>query len=215
MQPRLVLLRPRNADNLVAIAATMARHGWTEWVLVSEQVHLDNMREVLRKHREPTPFAEHVERARRVDSLKQALEGCTWVVGTSMRAFSRKPRFTARELAAEVRARGEAPWALVFGAEANGMTLEDVAPCDALSYLPSSEEQPSLNLAQAVLLYAYELSLPSRLNPQLVASMHAKFGAHEAEALLAPLERASLTEAEQSGWIAALKEYGVASRDAT
>lgn len=48
--------------------------------------------------------------------------------------------------------------AIVFGRESSGLTGEEVALCDAASRIPLAVEQPSLNLAQAVMLYAWELS---------------------------------------------------------
>jgi tRNA C32,U32 (ribose-2'-O)-methylase TrmJ len=47
--------------------------------------------------------------------------------------------------------------ALVFGDERNGMSNAELLRCNALSTAPTLSHQPSLNLAQAVLLYAYEL----------------------------------------------------------
>jgi len=199
VKPRLVFLRPRNADNLVAIAETMARFGLSEWVVVSPVVHLETMRDVLRSHRAPNPFSAQVERVRRVDSLAEAVEGCTWVVGTTMRAFESLPHFEPRELAAHA---PDAPWALVFGAEANGMTNDDLAQCHAISSLPSSEEQPSLNLAQAMLLYAYELSASS--HPEFRAAMSQRFG-DEAAGLSAPLLRGGLSEREAASWARAVR----------
>lgn len=48
--------------------------------------------------------------------------------------------------------------AIVFGRESTGLTGDEVALCDAASRIPLAVEQPSLNLAQAVMLYAWELS---------------------------------------------------------
>ena len=49
------------------------------------------------------------------------------------------------------------PVALVFGPEADGLSAEDLARCHDLVRIPSAPEQPSLNLAQAVLVVAYEM----------------------------------------------------------
>ena len=48
---------------------------------------------------------------------------------------------------------------LVFGPEATGLSAAERALCHRLVRIPSDPEQPSLNLAQAVLLLAYELRL--------------------------------------------------------
>lgn len=225
MRPRLVFLRPRNADNLVAIAQTMATFGLSEWVVVGEAVHLETMRTVLRAHREANPFAAEVMRVRRVDSLAEAVSDCSWVVGTTPRVLPRRERFTPRELAAEVERRGDERWALVFGAETNGMTNADCEQCHALSFIPSSDEQPSVNLAQAVLLYAHELAAgapeaqgvrealaPDELVRRLGAAMeerllregqlrHRGEDPQVVEGLLAPLMRGPLTAEHAALWL--------------
>jgi len=48
--------------------------------------------------------------------------------------------------------------AIVFGREQNGLTNTEVDECGLLVTIPSEPETPSLNLAQSVLLVAYELS---------------------------------------------------------
>ena len=48
--------------------------------------------------------------------------------------------------------------AILFGRERNGLTNKEVAQCGFLITIPSDPSSPSLNLAQSVLLVAYELS---------------------------------------------------------
>jgi TrmH family RNA methyltransferase len=52
--------------------------------------------------------------------------------------------------------------ALVFGREVNGLDKEDLALCNELIAIPSSEAFPSLNLSHAVTIVAYELFLATR-----------------------------------------------------
>lgn len=47
---------------------------------------------------------------------------------------------------------------LVFGSEQNGLSKEEIMKCDLLSTIPLATSHPSLNLAQSVLIYAYELA---------------------------------------------------------
>lgn len=55
--------------------------------------------------------------------------------------------------------------AFVFGPESSGLTNEDVALCDWVVTIPSVDEYRSLNLAQAVLVFAYEANLRLLENP--------------------------------------------------
>ncbi len=63
---------------------------------------------------------------------------------------------------------------LVFGSEENGLSTDQLDCCDLVSTIPLDTEYPSLNLAQSVLIYAWELSktqpqteVPSHQNPNL------------------------------------------------
>jgi TrmH family RNA methyltransferase len=52
--------------------------------------------------------------------------------------------------------------ALVFGREVNGLDKEDLALCNEIIAIPSSESFPSLNLSHAVTIVAYELFIATR-----------------------------------------------------
>ncbi len=206
--PRLVLVRPRNVDNLVSIAKARAQFGFGDWVAVSLAKHYDGLMELARTRR-PAGEAEAIASLRRVETLEEAVEGCGVVVGTTMRELPNRPRMTTRELAA-YGAKMTAPWALVFGAEANGLQDGDLKHCNALSFIPAEVDQPSLNLSQAVVVYGYELSLARaeastatnvselrELRSVIADSMRSRgLPRRAADEVLAPLVRATLTERE-------------------
>lgn len=224
--PRLVLVRPRNPDNLVSIARAMQGHGLGDWVAVSTAAHLDGLLDVLRRHRAPTEADALVPKLRRVDALAEAVVGCSLVVGTSMRTLPGRPSLSTRELAGHVAARGDMTWALVFGAESTGLQDPDLEQCHALSFIPSSGEQPSLNLSQAVVVYLYELAMArasaaasgavladDALLRELRAALDGGlreqgFPRRAAEELMAPLLRGALTVEEARRWIAAWRAAG-------
>jgi tRNA/rRNA methyltransferase len=54
---------------------------------------------------------------------------------------------------------------LVFGPESSGLTRAEMDLCHALVHVPTDPAQPSLNLAQAVLLLAYEMRLATLDRP--------------------------------------------------
>ncbi len=167
MPTRLVLLRPRNADNLGAIARAMKNFGLTDWVVVSPNPKL---LEVPGMNRLAVKAGDLLESVRRVDTLEEAVKDCTWVVGTTMRRIDGRRRLSPNDVAKRA---PDETLALVFGDERSGLTNEDVAQCHDVSVIPAHEEQPSLNLAQAVLVYAYELwqaGLTAAPAPQSVAA---------------------------------------------
>lgn len=223
--PRLVLLRPRNAENLGAIARAMKNFGLSDWVVVSPNPQL---LEVPGMHRLAVKSGELLESVRRVDTFAEAIADCTWVVGTTMRLIDGRRRMTPRECAEQANERNDETWALVFGDERSGLQNEDLEQCHALSFIPSSDEQPSLNLAQAVVVYGYELAMARRGNVhapsaaladdgqlrQVRASMELGLSASgflrsegddrgAVDELLATLVRGNLTKKEAGLWIAA------------
>jgi TrmH family RNA methyltransferase len=225
--PRLVLLRPRNADNLGAVARAMKNFGLSDWVVVSPNPKL---LESPGLHRLAVKSGELLDSVRRVDTLAEAVADCTWVVGTTDRTLPAQRRRSPRELSREAEARGDATWALVFGDERSGLTNEDLARCDALSFIPSSPAQPSLNLAQAVVVYAYALGAEARpeasppapaladdaqlrtvelaMDRGLVAARFLRRegeSRHALQDLMASLRRARLTRAEATLWTAAFQ----------
>jgi TrmH family RNA methyltransferase len=93
-----------------------------------------------------------------VGSLADAVAGSTLVVATSGRDES--SAWTPRRLAEEggFRSRGGVA-SIVFGPEATGLVREELALCHLCVRIPTGRAQPSLNLAQAVLVIAYELRM--------------------------------------------------------
>jgi TrmH family RNA methyltransferase len=104
-----------------------------------------------------------VERAELFDTLEEAVADCQYVVGMTARA-RRAKRAVARprDLAPELLARGRhavdaGPVALLFGREDKGLSNEALDLCHRTCIIPTNPTHASLNLAQAVLLTAYEL----------------------------------------------------------
>jgi tRNA (cytidine32/uridine32-2'-O)-methyltransferase len=89
-------------------------------------------------------------------ALRDAVAGCTLVAGTSGRPAP--DATTPRDLALGALARaGDGRVAVVFGPEADGLRNDELALCHLRVHIPTDAAQHSLNLAQAVLLVAYEL----------------------------------------------------------
>jgi len=98
----------------------------------------------------------------RVSSLREAVAPFRRVVGTTSTRDRRLgiPLLTPRELPAWLsQDPPDTPTALVFGSEVGGLTNEDLALASAVVTIPCSPVQPTLNLAQSVLVVAYELFL--------------------------------------------------------
>jgi len=151
---RFVLVRPQSAGNIGSAARALKNLGFSRLVLVDpacDPLDAEGLKMAVE--------ARNVLRAaERHADLDLALEGATTVVGTSRRTGrQRKPHRSIDELGAELARRGTGELAVVFGPEDSGLTDRDLDRCTHLVYLPSADDYPSFNLAQAVLLVAYEL----------------------------------------------------------
>ncbi len=150
---RIVLVRPRNPENLGAVARVMRNFGLEDWAIVSLGTH-----DFATARRVAVHAEELLDRPRLCRTLDEAVADCAWVVGTSARRGA-ELRLSPAEVAAEaLGARRAGTTAVVFGEERSGLTAAELERCHALSSIPASAAQPSLNLAQAVLVYAYELA---------------------------------------------------------
>jgi TrmH family RNA methyltransferase len=99
------------------------------------------------------------ERRREYPTLAEAVADCGVVVGASARGgLYRQHAQTPRAAAGRILAAAETGRvALLFGPEDDGLTNEDLALCTAIVQIPTTETHTSLNLAQAVLICAYEV----------------------------------------------------------
>jgi TrmH family RNA methyltransferase len=154
MSIRIVLVEPSHPGNIGAVARAMKNMALTELVLV---------RPKLFPHEEATARAsgadDLLERARVVDTLAEALEGCGFVAATTSRDRDQNFRVLDVKDAAErvVSESQNSPAAVLFGAERTGLTNEGLESSHVLIRIPASTEYQSLNLAMAVQLVAYEL----------------------------------------------------------
>ncbi len=150
---KIVLIRPRNPNNIGAAARAMKNFGLSELAVVS-------------------PFAPHWDEAVSAvnaddvltnacvfDSMAAAVADCTFVVGTAdrTRVEAKHAIFTPRDLNAEL-AHTNHKLALVFGPEKHGLTNDDLAHCHRTMSIPTASDCPSMNLGQAVAICCYELT---------------------------------------------------------
>ncbi|HEY5999051.1 MAG TPA: RNA methyltransferase [bacterium] len=152
----IVLVEPREPGNIGAAARAMANMGLSRLVLVRPVDFL-----VPDAYRMALAAKPILEGAVVADDLGAALAGFGFVAGTTRRGGSgRRGRVTPRALAAEVCGlEGSDEAALLFGREDSGLTNEELQYCQRLVTIPSSAGFGSLNLAQSVLVLAYELFL--------------------------------------------------------
>lgn len=153
--PVVILVEPQLGENIGAAARAMLNCGLTRLRLVRPRERWPNAKAVA-----AASGADAVlETARLFDSTEAAVADLNRVYATTARPREMvKPVVTPRAAAAEMRAaaaKGEA-CGLLFGPERSGLVNDDVALADAVLSVPLNPGFASLNLAQAVLVVAYE-----------------------------------------------------------
>jgi TrmH family RNA methyltransferase len=152
----VVLVRPSRAANVAAAARALKNMGIGSLVLVSAPPELD------RPEARALAYGawDLLDSARVFPDLRSAVARNTLVAATSARDEGRAATRSPREFAAEAPALAAGGRvAVVFGPEATGLLNDELALCQMRIRVPTHAAQPSLNLAQAVLLIAYELRL--------------------------------------------------------
>lgn len=152
MNVDFVLVRPARGANVAAACRALANMGCGAPIVVGDLPPLGPPERAL-----AYGAWDLLDGLRRAESLAVALRDAHLVAATSGRAAPGQA-FTPRELA--LRARGlpaEGRVAVVFGPESSGLTVEEQSCCPALVRIPTPGGHSSLNLAQAVLVLAYEL----------------------------------------------------------
>ena len=153
--PVIVLVEPQLGENIGAAARAMANFGLSRLRLVKPRQAWPND-----KARMMAAGADRVlEEAELFDTLEDAVADCSFVLATTARAHDQAklvigPAAAAAEAAPRIAA-GQTV-AVVFGRERNGLENDEVALADRIVTLPVNPAFASLNLAQAVVIVAYE-----------------------------------------------------------
>ena len=184
MNPVIVLVRPQLGENIGKAARAMLNFGLTEMRLVSPRDGWPNP--------SAGPAASGadlvLERATVFKSVADAVADCAQVYATTVRKRGvTKPVVTPEEAAREVRA-AEGRSAILFGPERSGLETDDVALARTIITVPINPEFGSLNLAQAVILVAYEWSKGAALASPPTTDLDPPAPQEELEGMIAQLE---------------------------
>jgi tRNA/rRNA methyltransferase len=150
-----VLVEPQLGENIGATARAMANFGLSKLRLVKPVQGWPND-----KARVMAVGADRIlDNAALYETLNEAIGDCTFVIATTARNHDQAKEVVSAEAAAGLIApkvaAGETV-ALVFGRERNGLENHEVGLADRILTLPVNPAFASLNLAQAVIIVAYE-----------------------------------------------------------
>jgi len=153
-KPVIVLVRPQLGQNIGKAARAMLNFGLTELRLVNPRDGWPNP--------EAGPAASGadvvLEQAQVFETTEAAIADCNLVFASTVRRRDLVMPVAGPEEMAERIADSTGRSAILFGPERSGLETEDVALADAIVTVPINPDFGSLNLAQAVILLAYEWS---------------------------------------------------------
>ncbi len=189
--PTVILVRPQLGENIGMAARAMLNCGLSDLRLVAPRDGWPNPKAV----RAASGADVVLEKARVFASVGEAVADLARVVATTARNRELTQRIvTARRAAAEMRGwigQGEKV-GLMFGPERTGLENDDLVHADTALSIPLNPQFSSLNVAQAVLLVAYEWAMAGETGPEEWMADHATRPAtkQELQGLFDHLERA-------------------------
>lgn len=152
--PAIILVAPQLGENIGATARIMSNFGFEELRLVAPRDGWPNPKaEDMAAH-----GAYILEGAKIYETVEGAVADINFLVATSAHGrYMNKPVFAAKQIVTELN-KSVGKTALMFGRERSGLTNEELQLADCIINIPVSEKNPSLNIAQAVAIMAYEVT---------------------------------------------------------
>ena len=182
-KPIFVLVRPQLGQNIGKAARAMLNFGLTDMRLVAPRDGWPNP--------DAGPSASGadivLENAQLFDTVEAAIADCSHVFASTVRRRDLvMPVLGPEQMADRIHASTERS-AIMFGAERSGLETEEVALANALVTVPINPQFGSLNLAQAVILLAYEWSKRTELAQPPVKELEPAAPHGEVEGLMGQL----------------------------
>lgn len=156
MELRVVFVEPLYPINVGYVARICGNFGVEELYLVKPRCDIGSM--------DAIKYSKHsrriLEGAKVCESLGDAVSG-TFSIGTSGIWHKSHGSFydvyTPDKLSGMIRKNGHKKVSLVIGREDEGLSKEELRTCDAMSFIPSSDGYPVLNVSHALAILLYEL----------------------------------------------------------
>jgi tRNA/rRNA methyltransferase len=184
LAPIIILVRPQLGQNIGKAARAMLNFGLTEMRLVAPRDGWPNP--------EAGPAASGadvvLDNAKVFETTADAIADCSLVYASTVRRRDLViPVIGPEEMAREIHAT-EGSTAILFGPERSGLATEDVAVASRIVTVPINPDFGSLNLAQAVILLAYEWSRGAELIQPTVKELEPPAPMADLEGLIGQLE---------------------------
>ena len=156
MQIHFILVEPAVPENVGAAARALKTMGFDSLRLVNPCEYKTGKARWLAH-----ASGDILDNAQEFSSLKDAIKDVHFVIASSAKSRSvMGDHHPAENISEIIRQKKEsvASVAIVFGREESGLTNSEISMCNISTYIAIATKYPSLNLSQAVMLYAYILS---------------------------------------------------------
>ena len=166
MKVRIVLVEPQEGGNVGAAARAMKNFGFSDIVVVGRPAGEIDEHSVWWA----AGAEEMLRNIAHVATVEEALADCHITVATTaIRGRQVYEQLTPAEVAslAFENLGDEQRIALVFGREKSGLTQHEISICQRTAWIPTSPEYPTMNLAQSVAVFCYELGSRAFLRSQV------------------------------------------------
>jgi tRNA/rRNA methyltransferase len=157
MELYFILVKPAVPGNVGASARAIKTMGYKRLRLVAPCDYLGQEARMLAHASQ-----EILEGAEVFEGLQQAIADLDMTVATTAKTRDARLEYlSASEIPGVIRSKGNSvkKTGLVFGCEESGLTNDEIRMCDLVSSIPMKQPYPSLNLGQAVMIYAYIMAL--------------------------------------------------------
>ncbi|BAJ02122.1 tRNA/rRNA methyltransferase [Shewanella violacea] len=195
-----VLVEPTRAANVGAAARAIKTMGFEQLILVNSSLHLEK-----EAHWVAHGATDILERTLVVDSVADIRAQYDQLIATTARERGTPRQYlTPDELKGTLIEQSDSvkKIALLFGRESSGLSNSELELCDVFSYVPLINDYPSLNLAQAVMVYSYALSeVNNRLKQKQIQPQEGQLQALKNRTQLLLQELGTQDDVKLSRWL--------------
>lgn len=164
MKISFVLVEPAVPENIGASARAIKTMGFKDLCLVkASPFHLEKKSKILAHG-----SVDVLENAKIYKDFNQMASEFDFLVATSAKRRRTNENYIQAEELVDFLQQRESNLkriGILFGREESGLTNDEIRKCDLISYVPIAYPYPSLNLSQAVMIYAYLMSRVLRVEP--------------------------------------------------
>jgi tRNA/rRNA methyltransferase len=157
MKISFILVEPAVPENIGASARAIKTMGFANLCLVNTSpVHLNKKSKILAHG--SVDVLENVKVYKHFDHMVSEFD---FLIATSAKRRRTNENYVQADDLVDFlkqREKNLSRIGILFGREESGLTNDEIRKCDLISYVPIANPYPSLNLSQAVMIYAYLMS---------------------------------------------------------